>query len=165
MEKDPPNLRLRDNDKFSHQFVLSSDMFTVWNKDLDFAVLRLPKTEFTMARIPVSCDMSLTEHIHTLGYILGHLQAFVVTPGEVTILEPEKFYINSLSTPGYSGAAIISDGQGKAIGFMCGNHDASSDVNSHHQAYSYRFDQVVLATKRRTSPTKNSSPAKQSTDG
>lgn len=159
VEDDHVELTLRNND-FEHKFIVTSDVFHSWEKDEDFAVLMLPKAGFTMPRIPVSLGISLTLKIHAFGYV-GHTQQFNVSGGEISGLFPEGFVMNLLSAGGYSGAAIIADSCGRAVGYMCGNLDASKDKNSQHQSYGYRFDRVIHATGRQLTPT--NSPAGKGT--
>lgn len=151
-EIDPVKLRLSNEDEFEYEFVLTADMFQSFGKDEDFAVLKLPKSSFKMQRIPVSFDISLTLKIHAFGYI-GHTKAFNVTPGEVTGMVPYGFTMSPLSAEGFSGAALVADSKGRAVGYMGGNLDASKDKNSQHQSYGLRFDKVIVATKRQVTPT------------
>lgn len=154
---DPVNLRLRNEKNFVHEFVLTSDLFYKWEKDEDFAVLKLPSTGFTMSRIPIYLVVSLTLKIHAFGYI-GHTKQFNVTGGEVSGMIPEGFVMNLLSAGGFSGAAVLADVCGRAVGYMGGNLDASKDKNSQHQSYAFRFDRVIHATGRKVTPT--TSPSK-----
>ena len=109
-----------------------------------------------MRRIPVSLAVSAsvraTMAVHAFGYI-GHTNRLNITGGEVSGFIPEGFTMNLLSAPGYSGAAIIADGYGRAVGYMGGNLDASEDKNSQHRSYAYKFDQVILATGWKSTPT------------
>lgn len=153
---EPVELKLRNEDGFGHNFQLTADLFHSWEKDEDFAILKLPKAGFTMQRIPISLGISLTLRIHAFGYI-GHTKQFNISGGEVAGFIAEGFTMNLLSAGGFSGAAIIADGRGRCVGYMGGNLDASHDKNSQHQSYGFRFDRVILATKRETTPT--NSPA------
>lgn len=157
-EEDPVTLILTDKDKkFSYQFVLTSDMFYKFAAEEDFAVLKLPKAHFSMLRIPVTLGVSLTLKVHAFGYT-GHTKGgFNITGGEVSAFIPEGFAMNLLSAPGFSGAAIVVDGYGRAIGYIGGNLDASKEKNSQHQLYGYRFDHVIKATGRETSPSNSPS--------
>jgi len=150
------HLKLRNEDGFGHNFQLTADLFHSWEKDEDFAILKLPKAGFTMPRIPISLGISLTLRIHAFGYI-GYSKQFNINGGEVAGFIAEGFTMNLLSAGGFSGAAIIADGRGRCVGYMGGNLDASKDKNSQHQSYGFRFDRVILATKRETTPT--NSPA------
>jgi hypothetical protein len=68
---DPPVCITLSNEDFNNEFAVTSKVFQSWNKEEDFAVLELPKKGFTMPRIPVSLDVSLTLKVHAFGYI-GH---------------------------------------------------------------------------------------------
>jgi hypothetical protein len=153
-------LTLGNDFDFEHEFVVTSDVFHSWEKDEDFAVLTLPKAGFTMPRIPISLGVSLTLKIHAFGYV-GHTKQFNVSGGEISGLLPDGFAMNLLSAGGYSGAAIIADSCGRAVGYMGGNLDASKEKNSQHQSYGYRFDRVFHATGRQLTPT--NSPAGKGT--
>jgi hypothetical protein len=148
---DPVHLKLR-NDIFETYFVVTSEIFHSWERAQDFAVLKLPKTGFTMPRIPVSLGVSITLKIHAFGYV-GHTSEFNVSDGEVSGFVPQGFTMNLLSAGVFSGAAIIADGQGRAIGYMGGNLDTSKDKNSQHQSYGFRFDCVIQRTNRQLTPT------------
>ena len=151
-DQDPVTIVLRNSDdNFEHKFLVKQDLFKYVDESADFAVLQLPKAGFDMKRIPVSLDIRTTLCIHAIGYV-GHTGFFNVTGGEVSGLIPEGFTMNLLSAPGFSGAAIIADYGGKAVGYMGGNLDASNHKNSQHQSYGYRFDKVLLATNRKDSP-------------
>eukprot|EP01039_Chlorochromonas_danica_P011368 gene11366-12698_t len=152
-------LTLGNNDDFEHKFIVTSDVFHSWEKDEDFAVLTLPKVGFTMPRIPISLCVSLTLKIHAFGYV-GHTKQFNVSGGEISGLLPDGFAMNLLSAGGYSGAAIIADGCGRAVGYMGGNLDASKEKNSQHQSYGYRFDRVFHATGRQLMTPTNSPAGK-----
>jgi len=152
-------LTLKNYD-FIHKFNVTSDVFHSWEKNNDFAVLTLPKAGFTMQRIPISLSVSLTLKIHAFGYV-GHTKQFNVSGCEISGLLPNGFVMNLLSAGGYSGAAIIADSCGRAIGYMGGNLDASKEKNSQHQSYAYRFDHVINATTRQQTPT--NSPAGKGT--
>jgi hypothetical protein len=156
-EQDPAQLILRNDFGLSYPFTLTSDLFYRWNLDHDFAVLKLPRNQFHMPRIPVELATRPTMFIHAFGYI-GHTNQFTITGGEITGYIPECFTMNLFSAPGYSGAAIIADAYGRAVGYMGGNLDASKRVNSQHQSYAFKFDVVMRATNRQNSPT--SSPVK-----
>ena len=145
-------MNLRNEYEFSYNFELTSKVFYKWDEACDYAVLKLPKSKFNIERIPISYTVTQTLKTHAFGYI-GHTRRFTITDAEVTSIIPEQFTINLLSAPGYSGAAIVVDYCGRAIGYMGGNLDASEDPNSQHQSYCFKFDQVVLATKRPSSPT------------
>ncbi len=60
------------------------------------------------------------------------------------------FFMTQLSAGGFSGAAIIADKYGRAIGYIGGNLDACKAANSQHQSYGLRFDRIMTATNRRT---------------
>lgn len=153
----PVQLKLHNEDGFVHFFALTADLFHSWEKQEDFAVLKLPKTDFTMQRIPISLGIYETLKIHAFGYI-GHTKRFNISGGEVSGFITEGFSMNLLSAGGFSGAAIVADGHGRAIGYMGGNLDASREKNSQHQSYGFRLDRVILATNRKTTPT--NSPGK-----
>jgi hypothetical protein len=127
-------------------------MFHSCDETADFAVFQLPKEDFTMERIPVSLDVSLTLKVHSFGYV-GHSQVFNVACGEVcSFFGDLNFTTNIQSAGGYSGAAIVADSLGRAVGYMGGNWDASAQMNSQHQSYAMKFDAVVRATGRQISP-------------
>lgn len=149
-------LKLHNEVDFDHTFDLTEEVFFKWSIECDFAVLKLPKEGFTMARIPISADVPRTLRIHACGYI-GHLNSFNVTQGIVSGFIPRGFTMNFLSAEGFSGSAVVSDFYGHAVGYVGGNYDASESKNSQHQAFAFRFDEVILATSRRASPA--SSPA------
>lgn len=155
-ENDPLILRL-SNAGFIYEFALKSEMFFKYAMHEDYAILKLPANGFTMERIPITLQVSLTLRIHAVGYV-GHTQQLNITGGEVSSFIPEGFTMNLLSAPGYSGAAILSDYLGRAVGYMGGNWDSSK--SEQRQSYAYRFDHVILATGReltpRASPTKSS---------
>ena len=157
-EEDPVELKLHNEDGFVFRFALTSNLFHSWEKEEDFAVLKLPKDNFTMQRIPISLEISLNWKIHAFGYI-GHTKKFNICGGEVSGMITEGFTMNLLSAGGFSGAAILVDSYGRAVGYMGGNLDASKNKNSKHQSYGFRFDRVILATKRQVTPT--NSPAKK----
>lgn len=148
-----------NDEDFSHELKVVSSVFHSFDKDDDFAVLKIPKADFSMPRIPISLEVFLTLRIHAFGYI-GHTREFNVSGGEISGLIADGFTMNLLSAGGYSGAAILADGYGRAVGFMGGNLDASKDKNSQHQSYGCRFDRVIRATQRQITPT--SSPAGKS---
>jgi hypothetical protein len=156
-EQDPAQLILRNDLGLSYQFTLTSDLFYRWNLDHDFAVLKLPRNQFHMPRIPVELGTNYAMLIHAFGYI-GHTNECTITGGEITGFIPECFTMNLLSAPGYSGAAIIADAYCGAVGYMGRNLDASKRVNSQHQSYAFKFDNVIIATNRQKYPT--SSPVK-----
>jgi hypothetical protein len=145
-----------DNGDFSREVTITSSVFCAYAKDEDFAVLKIPRTGFNMPRIPISLNVTLTLKIHAFGYI-GHSKQFNVSGGEISGLITEGFTMNLLSAGGYSGAAILVDGYGRAVGYMGGNYDASNNKNSQHQSYAFRFDRVMHDTGRQSTPT--SSPA------
>jgi hypothetical protein len=153
---EPMVVTFHNNEDFSHELTMYSSAFHSYEKDEDFAVLKIPKAGFTMPRIPISLAVSLTLKIHAFGYI-GHSKQFNVSGGEISGLITEGFTMNLLSAGGYSGAAILADGYGRAVGYMGGNYDASNNKNSQHQSYAFRFDRVIHATDRQITPT--SSPA------
>ncbi len=147
------------NETIQMSFPLSSETFLCYNMEEDYAVLQLPKDGFTMERIPITLNVGLCLKIHAFGYI-GHTKEFNVTHGEISSMIPHGFTMSLLSAPGYSGAAILSDGAGRAVGYMGGNLDASTAKNSQHQSYAFKFDTVITATHRTTIPT--SSPSGKS---
>jgi hypothetical protein len=158
-DQDPVTIVLHNSDDdFEHKFVVTEALFKYIDETDDFAVLQLPKAGFTMKRIPVSLGVSTTLCIHAIGYV-AHTGEFNVTGGEVSGLVPGGFTMNLLSAPGYSGAAIVADHIGQAIGYMGGNLNVSTEKNSQHQSYGYRFDKVLLTAKRKDSPS-NSRQAK-----
>lgn len=148
-----------NDDGFSREVPVRSSTFYRYERDEDFAVLKIAKDGFNMPRIPVNLAVSLTLKIHAFGYI-GHTKRFNVSGGEVSGLIAEGFAMNLLSAGGFSGAAILADGYGRAVGYMGGNMDVSRDKNSQHQSYAFRFDRVMVVTNRQISPT--SSPAEKS---
>ena len=151
-DEDNEILKLWQNDKHIHSFSLSSNLFTTWDEAHDFAILKFRKTEkLSMPRIPISLNINLTLKVHAFGFI-GHSQKFNITGGEIASKIPQGFTMNMLSAPGYSGAAIVADYYGRAVGYMGGNLDASEAKNSQHQSYAYTFDIIVEATKRVNSP-------------
>jgi hypothetical protein len=149
-------LKLHNEDGFALDFDLSASSFHSWEKETDFAVLQLPKKGFNMKRIPIMLNLFLTMKVHAFGYI-GHSNEFNISSGEVAGMIPEGFSLNLLSAPGFSGAATLADGHGRAIGYMGGNFDASKDKNSQHHSYAFRFDRVMIATKRNPSPSNSPS--------
>jgi hypothetical protein len=146
-EHDPVKLKLHNSD-FEHEFVVTSELFSCFDKDEDYAVLKLPRAGYTMPRIRVDLGVAATMHIHVFGYI-GHTSELNISAGEVSGLIPLGFTMTPLSAPGYSGAAIIADGHGRAVGYMGGNLDAGKKNNSQPQSYCFRFGHVMIATKRR----------------
>jgi hypothetical protein len=151
-EQEHEELTLRNENGFEHKFVLTSEMFRCYGEAEDFAVLQLPKEGFTMERIPISLDVSLTLKVHSFGYV-GHTQKFNVACGEVcSFLGYLEFTTNINSAGGYSGAAIVADSLGRAVGYMGGNLDANAQMNSQHQSYAIKFDAVVHATDRQVTP-------------
>jgi hypothetical protein len=158
-DEKPMVVTFHNNENFSSELTVRSSVFHFYEKDEDFAVLKVPKAGFTMPRIPISLEVTLTLKIHAFGYI-GHSKQFNVSGGEVSGLITEGFTLNLLSAGGYSGAAILADSYGRAVGYMGGNLDASKDKNSQHQSYAFRFDRVIHATNRQITPT--SSPAGKS---
>lgn len=150
--QDPEHLTLSSGD-FEHTFVVTSEVFQFYEKEEDFAVLKFPINGFTMPKIPVRLDVLVTLKVHAFGYI-GHTSQFNISSGEVSSMIPEGFTMNLLSAGGFSGAAIIADTFGRAVGYMGGNLDASKENNSQHQSYGFRFDRVITVTKRQLTPTK-----------
>jgi hypothetical protein len=150
-EMGPVTMKLYNENGFSYEFELSSDTFLCCEKDEDFAVLKLPRSEFTLPRIPISLNLLVTMKIHAFGYI-GHTKTFNITRGEVINLIPEGFTMNLLSAEGFSGAAILADVFGRAVGYMAGNLDASKNKNSQHQSYAFTFNRVAVVTKRKVTP-------------
>lgn len=151
--EDPVHLTLSNSD-FEHEFDVTSEVFQFCEKEEDFAVLQLPRGRFTMPRIPVGLGVSVTLKIHAFGYV-GHTRQLNISSGEVSGFIPQGFTMNLLSTGGFSGAAIIADGYGRAIGYMGGNLDESKKNNSQHQSYGFRFDRVITVTNRQLTPTKS----------
>lgn len=147
----PMVVTFHNNEGFYHKLIVGSSVFHSYEEDEDFAVLKIPKAGFTMPRIAISLEVSLTLKIHAFGYI-GHSRQFNVTGGEISGLIPEGFTMNLLSAGGYTGATILADGYGRAVGYMGGNLDASKDKNSQHQSYAFRFDRVIHATNRQITP-------------
>lgn len=149
-------LKLRHKDGFHHIFDVTDKLFYKWNIESDFAVLKLPKNGFTMARIPISFDIARTLNIYACGYF-DHLNSnsLNVTQGVVSGYIPRGFTMNFSSANGVSGAAVVADFYGRAIGYMGGSYDnpVSEAKNSQPQGYAFRFDEVVLATNRKTCPT------------
>jgi Trypsin-like peptidase domain len=139
-------------------FVLSSDSFSVCDKEHDFAILKFPKERFTMERLPISLmGINYTMHVHAFGYI-GHSGQFCVSDGQISVVEAASFGMTFLSAPGYSGAAVVSDGLGRVVGYLYGNVDSSNAINSQHQSLAFKIDRVAEITRRRESP--QSSPGK-----
>eukprot|EP01031_Cornospumella_fuschlensis_P031465 gene31465-38031_t len=138
---------------FEYLFDVTSEVFRCWDERHDFAVLELPRSAFTMARIPVYLGgLQQTMMIHAFGHI-GYSGSFNITGGEVSSFIPHGFSMNLLSALGYSGAAILADGVGRAVGYIGGNWDSSKGNNSQHQAYWYKFDIAVESTGRQATPT------------
>jgi hypothetical protein len=148
--QDPAQLILRNDFEFSYPFTLTSDLFYRWDLNYDFAVLKLPRNQFHMNSLRVELGTYPAMLIHAFGYI-GHTNKLTITGAEITGYIPECFTMNLL--PGYSGAAIIADGYGRAVGYMGRSLDASKRVNSQHQSYAFKFDCVMSATNRQKSPT------------
>jgi hypothetical protein len=147
------NLTLINRDGLRYDFALTKDSFSNYvSEEFDYVVLKLPKSNFTIERIPISLDVHLTLKIHAFGYI-GHTKEFNISGGEVSGNIPSGFTMNLLSAPGFSGAAIVADYNGRAVGYLGGNYDASIKPNSQHQSYAFRFDVLVTATKRQMTPT------------
>jgi hypothetical protein len=141
------------NENFRMSFPLSSDIFLCYDEDDDYAILKLPKDGFTMQRIPISLSVGICLKIHAFGYI-GHTEVINVTPGNISSMVPYGFTMSFLSAPEYSGAAILSNGEGRAVGYMmCGNLDARESIHSQHQSYAHKFDKVIRATNRTHTPT------------
>jgi hypothetical protein len=157
-DEENERIKLHNEFEFKHEFVLTADLFHSCNEENDFAVLMLSKDGFTMKRIPVSLEVTRGLKIHSLGYV-GHSNVFNSVPGEITSLVPRGFTTNVIFAPGYSGAAILADYIGRAVGYMGGNWDFGSEKNSQHQSFAFPFGPVILATGRQTSPT-NSPSAK-----
>jgi hypothetical protein len=155
-------LGLQNKGEFDQKFVLTADLFYKWDKETDFAVLKLPKEGFTMRRMPIHQRVVETMKIYAFGYV-GHSKQFNITGGEVSGFIADGFTMNLLFAPGYSGAAILADYLGRAIGYMGGNWDASKEKNSQHQSYAYRFDRVIRATDRQDSPTNSPSARRNKT--
>lgn len=147
---DPAHLILKNEDGFNYQFTLTSEVFYTWGRHADFAVLKFP-------RIPIFLIPCPTMYVHAIGYV-AHTSNFLLTGGEISGIGAETFTMNLLSAPGYSGAAIVSDYLGRAVGYMGGNLDFAKEKNSQHQSYAYKFDMVMLATDRKVSP--NTPPVK-----
>jgi len=146
------------NDEFAADFVLSSGSFSVCDKDHDFAILKFPKEKFTMERLPISLTgVDYTMLVHAFGY-LGHSGQFCVYDGQISVVEAASFGMTFLSAPGYSGAAVVSDGLGRVVGYLYGNVDSSNAKNSQHQSLAFKIDRVAEITRRRESP--QSSPGK-----
>ncbi len=153
-------LRLTDSKDFSKQFNLDSSLFSHFDKDSDYAVLKLSSDGFNMQRIPIDlCGIDLTLKVRTIGFV-GHHNELSMSFGEVSSVWAGKFSTTLISAPGYSGAAVVSDGYGRAVGYMFGNFDTANMKNSQHQSLAYKFDDLVKATKRRSSP--SNSPIKSS---
>ena len=125
-------------------------MFMCYDEIDDYAVLQLPKIGFTMRRIPVSLHVGPTIRIHAIGYP-PHAGSLNATGGEVSRSTPYGFTMKLLSAPGLSGAAIICDNIGRAVGYMGGNYDVSKEKNAQHLSYGFRFDNIIRATKRDSS--------------
>lgn len=66
--------------------------------------------------------------IHTFVYV-GDTSQFVITGGEITGHIPKCITVNLLSAPGYSGAAILADDYGLAVGYM---GEVSHQKNNQH---------------------------------
>lgn len=165
-EEDEIEFRLQNND-INLSVNLTSDMFLCHDKEHDFTVLQLPCHDFSMKRIPIRLGVKKFLKIHTFGYV-AHIADLNPNGGEICSIIPHGFTMNLLSAPGYSGAAVVSDGTGRAIGYMGGNYDACEKKNSQHQSYGFTFDHVVVATKRnilspQTSPTGKYSPKSSDT--
>jgi hypothetical protein len=132
------------------EFNLDSSLFSHYNSEYDFAILSLPRENFNMPRISVTLvGVDLTLKIHALGFI-GHDGNYSIADGIVSSIIPGGFTMNLLSAPGFSGAAVLVDVQGRAVGYMGRNLDNSSTTvkNSQHQFFALKFDDVVIATRR-----------------
>ena len=156
--QDPVQIVLHNADiNFECTFVVTGDMFKYCNETQDYAVLQVANDgNFTMPRIPVYLGVSITLRIHAMGYP-AHTGSLNVTGGEVSGYITYGFTMNLLSAPGLSGAAIICDSIGRAVGYMGGNLDVSKEKNAQHQSYGFRFDHIISATNRKESP--SNSPA------
>ena len=145
------------------EFDLDSSLFSHYQKEYDFAILSLPSENFNMPRIPITLvGVDLTLKIHALGFI-GHHGKYSITDGIVSSIIPGGFTMNLLSAPGFSGAAILADFQGRAVGYMGGNLDCSAAKNAQHQSYAFKFDDVAIATRRQDSPPSSAEPSKKRT--
>ena len=141
------------------EFILCPSIFGICDKDNDFAIMKFSREGFMMKRLPVSLEVGMTMKIHAFGFI-GHQEdnitsgcnGYNITNGEITALMPNQFYMSLLSAPGYSGAAIVSDGYGHAVGYMYGNLDAGTNKNSQHQSLGFTFDGVLKMVRRYDSP-------------
>ena len=102
---------------------------------------------------PVRLDVFVTLKVHAFGYI-GYSSQFNISSGEVSSLIPEGFTMTLLSAGGYSGAVIIADTFGRAVGYMGGNLDVNKENNSKDQSYGFKFDRVMIVTNRQLTPTK-----------
>lgn len=145
--QDPIQLILRNDVGLNYQFTLTSDLFYRCSPDEDFAILKLPSDHFNMPRILITLETHATQCIHAFGYI-GHTNVFAITAGEITGYIPLCFTMNLLSAPGYSGAAILADGYGRAVGYMGRNLNASKEKNSQHHSCAYKFDRIIRVTNR-----------------
>lgn len=164
-EEDNVKLFLCDwKDKIVLKFDLESSLFSHYHKEYDFAILSLPREKFDLPRVPITLvGVDLTLNIHALGFI-GHHGKYSIANGIVSSIIPGGFTMNLLSAPGFSGAAILADVRGRAVGYMGGNLDSSNDKNSQHQSYAFKFDDVAKATNRQDSPA-NSPSFKTSSSG
>jgi hypothetical protein len=146
------NFRLSNSMKFSKEIALDSSMFGPTDETKDFAILKFPREGFIMPRMPISyTGIFYTMKVHALGYV-GHIEGLVASNGEVSNIQGSQFSITLISAPGFSGAAVISDGVGRAVGYMYGNWDASTQKNSQHQSLACKLDAVIDAMPRKPSP-------------
>ena len=145
-------------------FDLDTSLFSHYHEEYDFVILSLPRENFNMPRIPITLvGVDLTLKIHSLGFV-GHHGKFSITDGIVSSIIPGGFTMNFLSAPGFSGAAVLADVQGRAVGYMGGNLDSSSTgKNSQHRSYAFMFDDVAIATRRQDSPPIITEPSKKRT--
>ena len=145
------------------EFDLDSSLFSHYHTEYDFAILSLPRKNFNMPRIPITLvGVDLTLKIHALGFI-GHDGNYSIADGIVSSIIPGGFTMNLLSAPGFSGAAVLVDVQGRAVGYMGGNVNSSSTTvkNSQHQYFAFKFDDVAIATRRQDHPPRSSGPSKK----
>jgi hypothetical protein len=74
----------------------------------------------------------------------------------VTGLVAGGFTMNLLSAGRYSGAAILVNSCGRAVGYTGGSYDASDSENPRRQSCAFRIDHVMRVTRRQTAPTSSS---------
>lgn len=126
-DQDPEHLSFNSGD-FVNSFVVTSEVFQFYSREEDFAVLKFPIDGFVVPRITLRLDVFATLKVLVLGYN-GHTSQLNISGGEVSGLIPQGFTLNLLSAGGFSGAAIIADKFGRAVGYMGRNLNTSEKNN------------------------------------